>query len=99
MSDTPTPTDSTHRGTSAAYGPAHRGSLSDPGRRARCLATYYRLQRIILEARVRALEAELERRERQLDEAVAQYEQLLQRPTEDWVVTTSYGPDIEPDDD
>lgn len=96
MSDIPTPTDSTYPETSAAFGPAHHGGVSGPDRRTRRLATYYRLRSIVLETRVRALEAELERRDRQLDEATARYERLLQHPEEDWVVTTSYGPDVEP---
>lgn len=96
MSNIPTYYSSVHPDISAAFGPAHRGGVSGPSRETGHVAAYYRLRSIVLETRVRALESELERRERQFDEAVARYEQLLQRPEADWVVTTSCGPEVEP---
>lgn len=97
MSEIPTPAPSTQPDIDAGVGPAFLGGERDRSRRTRGLATYYRLRSIALETRVRLLEARLDERERQLEETVARYEQLLQRPDEEWVITTSYGPDVDPD--
>jgi len=95
MSDSPTQPPRTQPDTDAGVGSAHLGGVSDRSRQTRGLATYYRLRSIALETRVRLLESKLEKRERQLEEAVQRYERVLQRPEEDWVVTTSYGPDVD----
>lgn len=95
MTDTST-TDSDRTEHAAGLGRTRRRGAGGGVGQTRGLATYHRLRSIALETRVRALEAQLERRERQLDETVTRYEQLLQRPEEDWVVTTACGPDVEP---
>ncbi|WP_302082156.1 hypothetical protein [Salinibaculum rarum] len=59
------------------------------------LASSYRVRSIVLEARVRQLEARLQQREQQLQETIRRYENLLQRPDEDWVVVTNDSPEME----
>lgn len=74
---------------------SHPGGASDRARQTWGLATYYRLRSIALEARVRALEDELEQKDQQLQATIRRYENLLQRPDEDWVVVTNHPPEME----
>ncbi len=95
MSDRPRTVDDDQPLTVQGLGcrPRHRA-----GRRVlatRSLMTYYRLRGAVLAARVAALEAELEQRERQLQRTIDRYEQLLDQPDEDWVVTPVRGPDVD----
>ncbi|MFC7133121.1 MULTISPECIES: hypothetical protein [Salinibaculum] len=65
------------------------------------VATYYRLRSIALEARVQRLERELDRAEQRLQETVARYEQILQHQDRDGTVAvpTAGRPDAPPADD
>lgn len=64
-------------------------------------ATYHRLRSIALEARVERLERELDRAEQRLQETVTRYEQILQHQGCDGTVTVPTGgrPDRSPADD
>ena len=64
-------------------------------------ATYHRLRSIALEARVERLERELDRAEQRLQETVTRYEQILQHRDCDCgvAVPTTGRPDASPDDD
>jgi len=60
---------------------------ADPATYVRGVAAYYRLRSIALEARVSTLEEELKQKDRQLQETIARYEQILQDRPEEGVVS------------
>lgn len=98
MSDVPTPA-ATNAAERLGCRQRLRGRAS--ARHRLGLAAYYRLRNAVLEARIESLEAELEQTERQLETTIDRYEQILQRPDEEWVVVTNHAPGVDapPTDD
>jgi|AntRauTorcE11898_2_1112593.scaffolds.fasta_scaffold39911_1 hypothetical protein len=95
MSDPPTKTHGTQPETIDGLGASHPVGASVRVRQTWGLATYYRLRSLALEARIRALEDELEQKEQQLQATIRRYEKLLQQPDEDWVVVTNHPPEVD----
>jgi hypothetical protein len=65
------------------------GRWATATRDARAVATYYRLRTVALEAEVTRLAAKVEARDRQLEETIARYEQILQDRPEDGTVSVT----------